>query len=71
MLQRQGVYAPPPGASDLLGLEIAGEVVALGEGASRFKLGDARDGAGAGGGYAEYCVVAREQRAAGSRRPHA
>ena len=42
VLQRQGFYAPPPGASDLPGLEIAGEVVALGEGATRFKLGDAR-----------------------------
>ena len=57
VLQRQGFYAPPPGASDLPGLEIAGEVVALGEGASRFKLGDAATALVAGGGYAEYCVV--------------
>ena len=58
VLQRQGFYAPPPGASDLPGLEIAGEVVGLGDGASRFKLGDAATALVAGGGYAEYCVVA-------------
>jgi NADPH2:quinone reductase len=57
VLQRQGFYAPPPGASDLPGLEIAGEVVALGAGASRFKLGEAATALVAGGGYAEYCVV--------------
>jgi NADPH:quinone reductase len=57
VLQRQGFYAPPPGASDLPGLEIAGEVVDRGEGASRFKLGDAATALVAGGGYAEYCVV--------------
>ncbi len=57
VLQRQGMYTPPPGASDLPGLEIAGEVVALGAGASRFKLGDAATALVAGGGYAEYCVV--------------
>ena len=58
VLQRQGFYAPPPGASDLPGLEVAGEVVALGAGASRFKLGEAATALVAGGGYAEYCVVA-------------
>ena len=57
VLQRQGFYAPPPGASDLPGLEVAGEVVALGAGASRFKLGEAATALVAGGGYAEYCVV--------------
>ena len=57
VLQRQGMYTPPPGASDLPGLEFAGEVVALGEGASRFKLGDVVTALVAGGGYAEYCVV--------------
>jgi len=57
VLQRQGMYTPPPGASDLPGLEFAGEVVALGEGASRFRLGDAVTALIAGGGYAEYCVV--------------
>jgi NADPH2:quinone reductase len=57
VLQRQGFYAPPPGSSDLPGLEIAGEIVALGDGASRFKLGEAATALVAGGGYAEYCVV--------------
>ncbi|WNJ91865.1 NAD(P)H-quinone oxidoreductase [Bosea sp. 685] len=57
VLQRLGGYAPPPGASDIPGLEIAGTIVALGEGASRFKLGDMICGLVAGGGYAEYAVV--------------
>jgi NADPH2:quinone reductase len=57
VLQRLGGYAPPPGASDIPGLEIAGTVVALGEDASRFKLGDTICGLVAGGGYAEYAVV--------------
>ena len=57
VLQRQGFYAPPPGASDLPGLEVAGEVAALGDGATRFKLGDLATALVAGGGYAEYCVV--------------
>lgn len=57
VLQRQGAYAPPPGASDLPGLEVAGEVVALGAGAKRWKLGDAVTALVAGGGYAEYCAA--------------
>jgi NADPH2:quinone reductase len=57
VMQRKGAYPPPPGASDIPGLEIAGTVVALGEGASRFKLGDRVCGLVAGGGYAEYCPV--------------
>ena len=57
VLQRAGGYPPPKGASDIPGLEIAGEVAALGAGASRFKLGDKVCGLIAGGGYAEYCVV--------------
>ena len=57
VLQRKGGYAPPPGASDIPGLEIAGEVVARGEGANRFGLGDAVCGLVAGGGYAQYAVV--------------
>ena len=40
LLQRMGAYPPPPGAPDTLGLEVAGEVVALGEGAGRWKVGD-------------------------------
>ena len=55
--QRIGRYPPPPGASDLPGLEIAGEVVALGEGATAWKLGDKICALVHGGGYAEYCKV--------------
>ncbi|EGL61954.1 quinone oxidoreductase [Agrobacterium sp. ATCC 31749] len=55
--QRQGIYPPPKGASPILGLEIAGEVVALGEGVDEFKLGDKVCALANGGGYAEYCTV--------------
>jgi putative PIG3 family NAD(P)H quinone oxidoreductase len=55
--QRSGAYPPPPGASDLPGLEIAGEVVALGEGASKHKVGDKVMSLVAGGGYAQYCIA--------------
>jgi NADPH2:quinone reductase len=55
--QRSGAYPPPHGASDLPGLEVAGEVVALGEGATRFKLGDKVMSLVAGGGYAQYCLT--------------
>jgi NADPH2:quinone reductase len=55
--QRSGAYPPPPGASDLPGLEIAGEVVALGAGATRHKLGDRVMSLVAGGGYAQYCIA--------------
>jgi NADPH2:quinone reductase len=55
--QRSGAYPPPPGASDLPGLEVAGEVVALGAGASRHKLGDKVMSLVAGGGYAQYCIA--------------
>ncbi|MFC0241068.1 NAD(P)H-quinone oxidoreductase [Rhodopseudomonas telluris] len=55
--QRSGSYPPPPGASDLPGLEISGEVVALGEGATKHKLGDKVMSLVAGGGYAEYCIA--------------
>ncbi|SKC00763.1 NADPH2:quinone reductase [Bosea thiooxidans] len=57
VLQRQGGYNPPPGASDIPGLEIAGTVVARGEGAERFALGEQVCGLVAGGGYAQYAVV--------------
>lgn len=57
VMQRQGHYPPPPGASDIPGLEIAGEVVAVGAGVSRFVNGDRVCALIAGGGYAEYCVV--------------
>ncbi|NTF06712.1 zinc-binding dehydrogenase [Agrobacterium rubi] len=55
--QRQGTYPAPKDASPVLGLEIAGEIVALGEGVSEFKLGDHVCALANGGGYAEYCVV--------------
>ncbi len=55
--QRQGTYPPPKGASPILGLEIAGEVVVLGEGVDEFKLGDKVCALANGGGYAQYCAV--------------
>ncbi len=55
--QRIGRYPPPPGASDLPGLEVAGEVVACGPGVSRWKNGDKVCALAHGGGYAEYCKV--------------
>lgn len=55
--QRQGTYPPPKDASPILGLEVAGEVVALGEGVTEFKLGDKVCALANGGGYAQYCVV--------------
>ena len=57
ILQRMGQYQPPPGASDVLGLEVAGEVVALGEGASLYLVGDLVTALLPGGGYAEYALV--------------
>jgi NADPH2:quinone reductase len=57
VLQREGGYPPPKGASDIPGLEFSGHVVAYGEGSRRFGLGDAVVGLVAGGGYAEYAVV--------------
>jgi putative PIG3 family NAD(P)H quinone oxidoreductase len=55
--QREGGYPPPPGAPSILGLEIAGEVVALGDGALPEMLGQPVCALVAGGGYAEYCVA--------------
>jgi putative PIG3 family NAD(P)H quinone oxidoreductase len=55
VMQRQGLYPPPAGATDIPGLEIAGEVVALGPGATRWMLGDEVMALVVGGGYAEYC----------------
>jgi NADPH2:quinone reductase len=57
IMQRQGRYAPPPGASDLPGLEVAGEVAALGTGVSRWAVGDRVCALTKGGGYAEYVAV--------------
>jgi NADPH2:quinone reductase len=55
VMQRQGLYPPPKGATDIPGLEIAGEVVALGAGVTRWKRGDKVMALVVGGGYAEYC----------------
>jgi NADPH2:quinone reductase len=57
IMQREGRYPPPPGAPKVLGLEIAGEVAALGPEATRFAVGDPVVGLVAGGGYAEYAAV--------------
>jgi NADPH2:quinone reductase len=56
-MQRRGLYPPPPGASDIPGLEIAGQVIALGPDATRWKLHDDVMALVSGGGYAEYCVA--------------
>jgi len=57
LAQRAGSYPPPPGASDLPGLEIAGEIVALGERVEDLAIGDEICALAPGGGYAEYCAV--------------
>src|SRR6516162_7750723 len=57
LLQRQGLYPPPPGASDVLGLECAGTVVEVGPEASGFRVGDRVMALLAGGGYAEEVTV--------------
>ncbi|MBN9252803.1 MAG: NAD(P)H-quinone oxidoreductase, partial [Mesorhizobium sp.] len=57
ILQRKGAYPAPAGASDLPGLEVAGDVAALGEGAQRWRVGDQVCALTPGGGYAEYVVV--------------
>ncbi len=57
VLQRMGFYPPPPGASDLPGLEVAGTVVAVGPGGDHELLGQAMCALVAGGGYAEYCAA--------------
>jgi len=59
--QRSGSYPPPPGASPILGLEVAGEVVAVGEGAQGFSIGDKVCALANGGGYADYCAVPASQ----------
>jgi NADPH2:quinone reductase len=57
VMQRKGLYPPPPGASDIPGLEIAGTVAALGPGATRWKRGDRVMALVSGGGYATYCIA--------------
>ena len=61
ILQRQGLYPMPPGVTQVPGLEVAGEVVAVGAEVTQFKLGDKVCGLTNGGGYAEYCVVPQSQ----------
>ncbi len=61
LLQREGKYPPPPGASPIIGLDIAGEVVAVGPQARRWRIGDRICALVAGGGYAEYCAVPEAQ----------
>lgn len=61
LMQRQGNYAPPPGASPILGLEVAGTVAALGEGVHDWQVGDALCALVPGGGYAEYCATPSRQ----------
>ena len=61
VLQRQGRYDPPPGASDIPGLEVAGRIVAVGQGVQSWKEGDAVCALVAGGGYAEYCTAPAPQ----------
>src|SRR5215471_13752745 len=57
LLQRAGAYPPPPDASPIIGLEIAGEIVVLGDGVTAWKTGDHVCALTPGGGYAEYCTT--------------
>jgi NADPH2:quinone reductase len=59
--QRQGSYPPPPGASPILGLEVAGEVVAIGDQVTTLSVGDRVCALTNGGGYAEYCAAPAPQ----------
>lgn len=61
ILQRQGLYPMPKGVTPVPGLEVAGEVVAVGSAVQKFKVGDQVCGLTNGGGYAEYCVVPESQ----------
>jgi putative PIG3 family NAD(P)H quinone oxidoreductase len=61
VMQRRGKYPPPPGASDIPGLEVAGTIEALGEGVHDFTRGDVVCALVAGGGYAEYCIAPEPQ----------
>jgi putative PIG3 family NAD(P)H quinone oxidoreductase len=60
LLQRQGVYPPPSGASPILGLEVAGTIMQTGSSVSHFKVGDQVCALVNGGGYAEYCLAVSE-----------
>ena len=61
LMQRKGLYPAPPGATDLPGLEISGEIVAVGEAVKRWSPGDRVAALTNGGGYAEYCVADAQQ----------
>src|SRR5262245_15851730 len=61
VIQRYGKYPPPPGASDIPGLEVAGHIAALGEGVVQWEEGEAVSALVSGGGYAEYCVAPQSQ----------
>lgn len=61
VLQRAGMYPPPPGAPDYPGLEVAGEIAALGPDVQHWKVGDKVCALVTGGGYATYCVAPAEQ----------
>jgi len=61
VMQRRGKYPPPPGASDIPGLEVAGTVDQIGPDVTGWKIGDAACALVAGGGYAEYCVAPAPQ----------
>jgi putative PIG3 family NAD(P)H quinone oxidoreductase len=61
VMQRQGRYPPPLGVTDVPGLEIVGEVAAVGQGVKRWKLGDRVCALVAGGGYGEYCIAPASQ----------
>ena len=67
-LQRSGRYPPPAGASSIVGLEVSGEVVALGEGVSKWRLGDKICALTNGGAYAEFVTVPEGTSAAYSQR---
>jgi putative PIG3 family NAD(P)H quinone oxidoreductase len=57
LYQRRGLYPAPPGVTDIPGLEVSGTIVAVGEGVSGWRVGDACCALTAGGGYAEYCTA--------------
>jgi putative PIG3 family NAD(P)H quinone oxidoreductase len=61
VVQRYGKYPPPPGASDILGLEVSGHIAARGDGVVQWHEGDAVCALVSGGGYAEYCVAPQSQ----------
>jgi putative PIG3 family NAD(P)H quinone oxidoreductase len=61
VMQRRGLYPPPPGASPIIGLEIAGQIAAQGAGVTGFREGEGVCALVAGGGYAEYCAAPAPQ----------